>query len=138
VAKEEPLAPAAAPATQSFRAAADSAASAEIVSSDPSVRWRIRGADVERTVDGGATWTRQPTGTTVPLTAGASPASSVCWIVGRRGTVLRSIDGHTWQAVSFPEAIDLVGVEAAGPAEATVTTVDARHFTTRDGGTTWR
>lgn len=129
---------AAAPSVAAASPAADAVASLEIVSSDRSVRWRILGAELEHTVDGGATWTKQPTGTTVPLTAGVSPSPGVCWIVGRHGTVLRSIDGRTWQTVPFPEVADLIEVQSSGPAQATVTTTDARRFTTTDGGATWK
>jgi cytoskeletal protein RodZ len=125
------------PRIQASTSAVDAVAAIEIVSSDPSIRWRIRGAEVEHSIDAGATWTKQATGTTVRLTAGASPSAGVCWLVGQRGTVLRSSDGRTWQTVPFLEAIDLVRVEAIGPAEATVTTADGRQFTTADGGKTW-
>lgn len=127
-----------APVIQAPKAAlADAVGPVDVVSSDPSVRWRIRGTAVERTVDAGATWTTQRTGTTVLLAAGSSPSPGVCWLVGRQGTVLRSIDGRSWQTVAFPEAIDLVHVEAAGPDTAVVTTADNRHFRTADGGKTW-
>jgi photosystem II stability/assembly factor-like uncharacterized protein len=126
------------PAAEQRFQAADTISLREIVSNTPLVRWRIRGAEVEHSSDGGVTWTRQPTGTTVALTAGASPSPDVCWIVGRQGTVLRSIDGRTWQTVRFPERIDLIQVESMGPEQATVTTIDARRFTTADGGATWR
>ncbi|MGE5813402.1 MAG: WD40/YVTN/BNR-like repeat-containing protein [Acidobacteriota bacterium] len=118
--------------------AADAVKPLEIVSPGTSVRWRIEGATVEQSLDGGATWTKQVTGTRVPLTAGVSPASGVCWIVGRHGTVLRSIDGRSWQSVAFPDTADLVAVHSRSASEATVTTADARRFTTLDGGVTWK
>lgn len=127
-----------APVIQAPKAAlADAVGPVDVVSSDPSVRWRIRGTAVERTVDAGATWTTQRTGTTVLLAAGSSPSPGVCWLVGRQGTVLRSIDGRSWQTLAFPEAIDLVRVDATGPETAVVTTADNRHFRTADGGKTW-
>jgi hypothetical protein len=33
-------------------------------------------------------------GTTSDLFAGAAPSAEICWVVGRRGTVLRTIDGE--------------------------------------------
>ena len=134
---EESKAPAARLTAKAKLAAADAVTSLEIVSSDPSVRWRIRGTNVEHSVDSGLTWAPQRTGTQELLTAGASPSPDVCWMVGRAGTVLRSIDGRTWQATPFPEKADLVEVQSTGPAHATVKTADARRFTTTDGGTTW-
>ncbi len=77
------------------------------------------------------------TGATVELTAGASPSPSVCWVVGRNGTVLRSTDGRTWTGVNIPEAADLVSVDATDASIAIVTTADGRRFRTSDGGRTW-
>ncbi len=77
------------------------------------------------------------TGATVELTAGASPSPAVCWVVGRNGTVLRTIDGRNWTAVNIPEAADLVSVEATDASIAVVTTADGRRYQTSDGGRTW-
>jgi photosystem II stability/assembly factor-like uncharacterized protein len=110
----------------------------EVVSPDPAIRWRLgaRGV-VDRTENGGTTWTSLAIGVAVELTAGASPAPSVCWIVGRNGTVLRSLDGRSWDTVNIPVAVDLVSVEAADGSNATVTAADGRRFRTTDGGRTW-
>jgi hypothetical protein len=128
--------------TTTMRAAAAFAgvATAAIVSPDPQVRWRIRpGAIVERSSDGGSTWTAQQTPSATELTAGSAPAPTVCWIVGRTGTVVRTVDGGaTWQRVPFPESIDLTAVNASTPLAATVTLADGRRFGTADGGQTWR
>jgi photosystem II stability/assembly factor-like uncharacterized protein len=103
------------------------------------VRWRIvAGNRVERSTDGGATWQAQATGVTGRLTAGAAPSSTVCWLVGTEGVVLRSTDGQTWQRVTFPEAIDLTAVLATSDTNATVTAADGRVFSTTDGGETWK
>src|SRR5579871_132884 len=143
----QPAAPASPPApfaasrnagARALQSAADLVAAPDISSPDPSVRWRIRGTAVERTTDAGATWSAQATGSAVPLAAGAAPSADVCWLVGRNGTVLRSVDGRTWQVIAFPERVDLVGVDAASATAATVTAADARRFTTDDGGATWR
>ena len=113
-------------------------ASAPIVSPDANVRWRLAGRDVERSTDGGRTWQLQPTGSEVELLAGAAPAPTVCWIVGRRGLVLRSTDGATWQRLPFPEAtLDLAAVSARDARDATVTGVDGRRYGTTDAGKTW-
>src|SRR5579871_2210850 len=137
---DEQVAAAASPnaGARALQSAADLVAAPDISSPDPSVRWRIRGTAVERTTDAGATWSAQATGSAVPLAAGAAPSADVCWLVGRNGTVLRSVDGRTWQVIAFPERVDLVGVDAASATAATVTAADARRFTTDDGGATWR
>jgi hypothetical protein len=135
-------APAAAAETTAMRAAAAFAdgAAVAIASPDPQVRWRIRpGAIVDRSSDGGATWTAQQTPSTTELAAGSAPAPAVCWIVGRAGTVLRTVDGGaTWQRVAFPESIDVTAVSASTPLAASVTLADGRRFGTADGGQTWR
>ena len=123
-----------------FQAAAPDAlgASALIVSPDANVRWRLAGRDVERSTDGGRTWQLQPTGWEIELLAGAAPAPTVCWIVGRRGLVLRSTDGATWQRLPFPQAtLDLAAVTARDALDATVTDANGRRYRTTDAGKTW-
>ena len=75
---------------------------------------------------------------TETLAGGASPSPSVCWLVGGRGSVLRSADGDAWQRVPFPLAIDLVSIRATDDKNATVTASDGRMFSTTDGGLNWR
>jgi photosystem II stability/assembly factor-like uncharacterized protein len=109
----------------------------EIHSPDPDSRWRLRGLRVERSADGGRTWTDSRVPGDVPLTAGSSPAPSVCWIVGRRGTVLVTTDGVNWVRRGVSPPADLVAVLATGAGSAVVTTVDGRRLSTSDGGITW-
>ena len=114
-------------------------AATPIVSPDATSRWRISTAGtVDHSTDGGTTWESQVTGVAVTLSAGAAPSRDVCWIVGPRGTVVLSTDGHLWRRVPFPEAIDLVAVRASDAANATVSARDGRLFVTRDGGATWQ
>jgi hypothetical protein len=119
-------------------AAADAFAAPDIISPDPAVRWRLRGATIERSIDGGATWASQTTDTTTRLASGSSPSPEICWVVGAGGTVLRTVDGERWQTIAFPNRADLVRIDASSAISATVTTTDARRFTTDDGGETWR
>ena len=84
-----------------------------------------------------AGWDGVPTGLAADLTAGAAPSTSVCWVVGRGGVVLLSIDGRSWRRVAFPEITDLSAVRAADARAAAVTTADGRIFSTSDGGVTW-
>lgn len=121
---------------QSLRQAAPGV---EVVSPDPAARWRV-GADgaVDHSTDGGGAWERLAASTTAQISAGSSPSLNVCWLVGRWGSVLLTIDGRTFATVVFPEAIDLVGVRATDALSATVTTADGRTFVTTDAGKTWR
>ena len=110
-----------------------------VVSSNPATRFRLlTGGGVQRSADGGATWRIETTGATDTLTAGASPSPSVCWLIGRSGTVLLSTDGRSWRRLAFPEAVDLRSISATDGDNATVTAVDGRVFATTDGGQTWR
>jgi photosystem II stability/assembly factor-like uncharacterized protein len=122
------------------QAAAGRAPAREIVSPDPTVRWRVGPAGlIERTVDGGSTWTvQQPGGVTADLMAGSAPTASICWIVGRAGTVLVSTDGRQWRRVSFPDTADIVAVQATDERTAVVTTANGRMLRTSDAGLTWR
>ena len=109
-----------------------------IVSSNPSSQWRIlANGTVQHSTDSGSTWEGQSTGVTVMLTAGASPAPSICWLVGPQGIVLLSTDGRSWRRLAFPETADLTAVRATDDKSATVNTSDGRAFRTTDGGQTW-
>jgi hypothetical protein len=112
----------------------------EAVAPGASVRWRVvDGRVVQRSGDGGATWTDQYTANVgVQLTSGAAASPTVCWFVGRAGLVVRTTDGRAWALVSFPERLDLASITAADAQSASVTTVDGRVFVTTDGGATWR
>jgi hypothetical protein len=109
-----------------------------IASPGTAFRWRIgaRGS-VEFSTDAGTTWELRPTGVEADLTAGAAPSGTVCWVVGRGGTVLLTTDGRQWRRLAFPVAADLNDVQAADARAATVTSVDGRRFRTVDGGATW-
>jgi hypothetical protein len=112
--------------------------SSDIVSVDGTVRWRIiPPASVQRSADGGGTWESLSTGFSVELTGGAAPSGSVCWLVGRGGTVLLSTDGRRWQRVAFPDGADLIAIQATDARTAIVTTADGRRFRTTDGGVSW-
>jgi hypothetical protein len=129
--------------TQLARQAAFSANLAtfrDVASADPAVRYRVGpNGHIERSADGGRSWTVQRSGVTHDLLAAAAPSADVCWVVGRSGVVLLTIDGGaTWKRVPFPEPIDLRSVEAIDARTATITARDDRMFRTVDGGATWQ
>jgi hypothetical protein len=110
-----------------------------VMSPDPNMRWRLAGASVERSVDGGKTWQRQATGTTAALVAGSAPGPTICWIIGQAGTVLVTADGQNWRRVTSPDpTADLRTITAIDASRATVSTSDGRTYLTTDGGATWR
>jgi photosystem II stability/assembly factor-like uncharacterized protein len=109
-----------------------------IASAAPNVQWRFAEAGVvERSIDGGASWTRLATGVTADLTAGSAPAATVCWLVGRGGIVLLTTDAATWSRVKSPADADLVSVEATDARTAVVGAADGRAFRTSDAGVSW-
>jgi hypothetical protein len=79
----------------------------------------------------------QPSGVSTDLVAGAAPSSSVCWVVGSGGTILRTTDGEHWAAVASPTTENLVAVSSGSAGDATVTTASSKSFATSDGGATW-
>jgi hypothetical protein len=151
-----PTAPPAASQSVAAREAVQPAAT-DIISPEPAFRWRLLApATIQRSTDGGVTWTTQAMrfpgqsllgqggGLTIAslaapitLTTGSAAARDVCWIVGAGGVVLLSTDGATWQRRPFPEPLNLTAVRAADARTAIVTTEDGRQFTTADGGATW-
>ena len=109
-----------------------------VVAPDPSVRWRVAGTAIERSIDGGRNWQGQTVEGAIGSLAGASPSTTVCWLVGRAGLVLLTVDGQTWRRIEFPVAsVDLVAVAAQDARTATATATDGRTYRTVDAGRTW-
>lgn len=104
------------------------------------VLWRAGdGGQIEKSSDGGASWTQQWSGVAAGVLAGAAPSEQVCWLVGRGGTVLRTTDGDHWTRISFPFAVDLGGVTSSDALHALVWDMQNKvHYSTSDGGNTWK
>ena len=128
---------AAAPASAVLGLAAEASRSFTLIARTGDARWRVSGSRVERSTDGGETWTNAALPGTFTLAAGAAVSPTTCWLVGRSGVVLVTTDGTTWRRVAFVESVDLIGVVASDAAFATVEAADGRRFLTRDGGQTW-
>jgi hypothetical protein len=138
-----PAAPAAVPlSTPAVGALLESArfapAPLEIVSPDPSSRWRIRNGAIERSEDGGTSWIAIQPRAGESITGGTAPARSICWLIGSNGLVMVTTDGLTFARVPLPERVDLTAVTATDARTAIVTTADGRRFSTDDAGRTWR
>jgi len=143
---ERPAAPAApraqggaasANALAGVRSAFRQEAAVEILSSDPSIRWRLSGANVERSTNGGTSWELTRTGVSTRLTAGAAVSPTTIWVVGEAGLVLLSTDGRTWRRVPFPQITNLSAIRARDARSVTVAAADGRIFSTTDAGATW-
>jgi outer membrane biosynthesis protein TonB len=121
---------------------ADSAAA----KTNPQFIWRFgRAGRIERSSDGGTTWTPQSSPVESDLLAGSAPSETVCWLVGRNGTIIRTTDGVNWQPVPSPPEAEQNGqppdwtlVEAHDALSAVIRTENGRRFSTSDGGKTWQ
>jgi hypothetical protein len=72
------------------------------------------------------------------LLAGSAPSNDVCWMVGKSGAILRTLDrGAHWQIVKPPLHTDFTSVSATDSNNATVTALYRHNFVTHDGGVTW-
>jgi hypothetical protein len=133
------VAPRSAPAVAELRTQGRLAfAPIEIVSPDLSRRWRIANGAIERSEDGGASWTVARPLAGDSITGGTAPAPSICWLIGSSGLVMVTADGVTFARVPLPERADLTAVIATDARTAIVTTADGRRFRTGDAGRTWQ
>jgi hypothetical protein len=126
-------APAAAPFGLRGRAAV-----LDVTSPEGRTRWRVGADGVERSSDAGATWVSASPPLDAAATAGAATADGACWLVGASGAVWLAEGSGPFLRRPFPDAADLVGVDAQDARRATVVTADGRRFRTDDGGATWR
>jgi len=102
------------------------------------IRWRVVGAgQVERTTNGGARWEAAKLPESATLIAGSSPSPSICWLVGRTGSIYVTTDGLRFVRVPFPDRTDFVSIQATDGRRATVVTIDGRTMRTDDQGATW-
>jgi len=104
-----------------------------------SVRWRVgAGGAIAHSRNAGRTWEAQTSNVQADLLAGSAPSEIVCWVVGREGTILRTIDGEHWEKISSPARADWIGVQAKDALHASVFAAGHKRYDTEDGGRTWR
>jgi hypothetical protein len=108
---------------------------------DPMVSWRISEIGfVERTTNAGASWKKEKLRSFEPnpqITTGYAPTAKICWLVGRGGVILLTVDGSHWTPIPAPLTTDFVSVTAKDNFSATVTAADGRKFQTDDAGDHW-
>jgi hypothetical protein len=126
----------------SFGTKGKTAVGKKVLAPGGKVLWRIRPkGQIERSSNGGVSWLPQNSGVDVELTAGSAPSESVCWIIGRGGTILKTTDGGGhWSKVAWPNAGEISGIQATDAMHAVVygeTEVMPSRFATNDGGATW-
>ena len=98
------------------------------VDTRPRTQWRTNERVVERSTDGGMTWTTEYTADRL-IRASAFVNDDVAWVVGENGLL--------WFGASPPADGHITAVRASSPSRATVTLEDGRVFTTQNGGVTW-
>ena len=133
------------PAAKSLRMEA-APASLVTAKNNPQIVWRFGlGGRIERSTDGGSTWTAQSSPVQTDMLAGSAPSETVCWLVGRGGAIVRTVDGETWDVVPSPkqaeqnaEPPDWTFVDAGDASSAIVGDASGRRFSTADGGKTWQ
>jgi photosynthesis system II assembly factor YCF48-like protein len=94
---------------------------------------------IEKSEDGGKTFSSQDSGVKMELTAASAPNDSVCWVVGRSGTILITTDGGAhWTSLVSPLQENIGSVTADDALHATISAVaNGASFATSDGGKTW-
>ena len=107
----------------------------EVSSPIDRTRWRALGNAIQRSTDGGTTWSTDYTASRDVL-SGAAVNGDVAWMVGREGLVLRR-SASGWTVATAPTSADLSAVEAVSATEATVRLASGAGFYTVDGGATW-
>jgi len=119
----------------------------QIKSPSGRILWRVgTGGRIERSTSAGGAWSLQPSPSTQEWVAGAAVSDTICWIVGRNGSIARTTDGEHWEKIAPPSMSasasgkfpDWASVTAVDAQTATITASDQRRFTTQDGGKTWQ
>jgi photosystem II stability/assembly factor-like uncharacterized protein len=111
----------------------------QVSTADHSVTWIVGKDGMVQRRDANGVVRLQRSGVTTDLVAGAAPSASVCWIVGRSGTIIRTTDGgEHWRLIMPPVAENLTTVSASSASDATIATAGGRQFATSDGGANWR
>jgi hypothetical protein len=111
-------------------------ASIRIASPDMQTIWRTTGTTVERSGDGGMTWTQEFSAPGV-LTSGVAVSADTVWLGGVQGLVLRR-SASGWTLANPPAAETITAIRATSADAATVTLASGRTLQTTDAGQTWR
>jgi hypothetical protein len=107
-------------------------------SPDRSVAWRFGTAGTIARWTNSTAWLPQRSGVSTDLLAGASASNDVCWMVGKSGTVIRTLDGGAhWQLITPPSRQNFVSITATDSNNASIVGANGARFSTRDGGVTW-
>jgi hypothetical protein len=106
---------------------------------DGHTSWRVTAGRIERSTDGGGTWTIERGPAIVAPVIGAAPSDSACWLVDAHGLIVRRDSNGEWRRVTSPSTgASINGIDASSATDATLSTAEARRYRTTDGGLTWQ
>ena len=112
-----------------------------VVSADGKRTWRLGPSGQILLLDKkSAGWLTQSSGVSVGLTGGSAPTGKICWVAGREGTILLTVDGgEHWRKVASPIPGDIGGIAATDGKHAVVWDAENRaKYETSDAGVTWK
>jgi Putative zinc-finger len=103
-----------------------------------SVRVRTALGRIDRSTDGGQSWTNEHDGLTDRIRITLCPTATACWLGEDNGAVfVRSTDGQWVRRVVPAPAAAVERIVALDNQHATVELSDGRRYVTADGGLTW-
>jgi photosystem II stability/assembly factor-like uncharacterized protein len=110
-----------------------------VTSVSPNLAWVVGfGGTIMGTVDGGKTWLRQASGTTVDLLGVSFADAKHGWVTGLRGTILATKNGGlTWDKQNSGTLTPLYGVHFINADRGWAVGPQGTVVTTGDGGKTW-
>lgn len=133
-----PSPPAPAPAAAATLQKRLAVAPVEVISTDGVRRWRAVTTGIEYSADRGLSWIPVRAVGNEVITGGVAASGTICWLIGRSGAVLVTVDGMTFAKVDLPVRVDVTSIAATDARTAVVTTADGRTFHTDDSGRNWR
>ncbi len=139
--REEGLAKVAPEAVTSVGAASGRmrrAVSQESAATAGAVRVRTVSGRIDRSTDGGQSWTSEHAGLSDQIRVTLCPTATACWLGADNGAVLvRTADGQWVRRVVPPPAAAVRRIVALDNQHATVELSDGRRYMTANGGITW-
>jgi hypothetical protein len=99
---------------------------------------RTASGRIDRSTDGGRSWTNEHGGLTDQIRVTLCPTATACWLGADNGAVLvRATDGQWVRRLVPPPAAAVQRIIALDNRHATVELADGRRYMTTDGGITW-
>jgi hypothetical protein len=110
----------------------------QIASPDGSVVWQFGSGGTISRSGNSSPWLTLRSGVTTDLLAASAPSNDVCWIAGKSGTIVRTLDGGAHlQLIKPPARENFTAISATDSNNAIVSAASGQRFITHDGGVTW-